>query len=84
MSVVSLDMTPNSKSTSYVLWGISGKTKNPTALGVFDVTGSGEHATRVGSDSRGYSGFTTFAVSKEPGHIPPASPSQLVASGEAA
>jgi Anti-sigma-K factor rskA len=79
--VVALDMTPNSTSTSYVLWGINGKTKNPTALGVFDVAGKNLETKQVGTDSRGYSGFTSFAVSHEEGHTPPAKPTGIVAAG---
>lgn len=81
VSVVSLDMTPNSKTTSYVLWGISGKTENPTALGVFDVASDHVQTRQVGTDSRGYSGFTSFAVSHEPGHTPPVTPTIIVAEG---
>ena len=72
VAVVALNMAPNSKSTSYVLWGINGKTKNPIALGVFDVASDHVQTRQVGTDSRGYSGFTSFAVSHEPGHTPPA------------
>lgn len=81
VSVVSLDMPPNSKATSYVLWGINGKTKNPVALGVFDVAGPNVQTRQVGTDSRGYSGFTSFAVSHESGHTPPATPTTVVAEG---
>jgi len=81
VAVVALNMTPNSKSTSYVLWGINGKTKNPIALGVFDVASDHVQTRQVGTDSRGYSGFSSFAVSREPGHTPPATPTTIVASG---
>ncbi len=83
VSVVASDMPPNSKSTSYVLWGINGKTKDPIALGVFDVASTHVQTRQVGTDSRGYSSFTSFAVSHEPGHTPPASPTTIVASGAA-
>ncbi len=83
VSVVASNMTPNSKSTSYVLWGINGKTKDPIALGVFDVASTHVQTRQVGADSRGYSGFTSFAVSHEPGHTPPTSPTTIVASGAA-
>jgi hypothetical protein len=81
VSVVALKMTPNSKSSSYVLWGINGTTKNPIALGVFDVAGAHVQTRQVGTDSRGYSSFTSFAVSHEPGHTPPTSPTTIVAEG---
>ncbi|MCW2529907.1 MAG: uncharacterized protein JWM76_4767 [Pseudonocardiales bacterium] len=82
VAVVPAGMEANSKSTSYVLWGIASATSAPVALGVFDVDGAGEQATQVGSDSRGYAGFTTFAISHEPGHTPPASPSTIIATGQ--
>lgn len=81
VAVVSLDLAPNSKSSSYVLWGISGKTKDPTALGVFDVASNHLQTRQVGTDSRGYSGFTSFAVSYEKGHTPPPRPTTIVAAG---
>jgi hypothetical protein len=82
VAVVPNGIEANSKTTSYVLWGIASATSAPVALGVFDVAGGGEQATQVGSDSRGYAGFTTFAISHEPGHTPPASPSTIVATGQ--
>jgi Anti-sigma-K factor rskA len=81
VAVVALDMTPNSKSMSYVLWGVNGKTKNPIALGVFDVASDHVQTRQVGTDSRGYSGFSSFAVSREAGHTPPAKPTTIVAAG---
>ena len=81
VSLVNLDMVPNSKSSSYVLWGINGKTTNPIALGVFDVAGKRVQNQQVGTDSRGYAGFNSFAVSHEPGHTPPAAPTTIVAEG---
>jgi hypothetical protein len=82
VAVVPDGIAANSKTTSYVLWGIATATSAPVALGVFDVGPSGQQATQVGSDSRGYAGFTTFAISHEPGHTPPASPSTIVATGQ--
>ena len=79
VSVFSKGIAPNSKSTSYVLWGISGKTANPVALGVFDVTGTHVQTAQVGDDSRGYGSFKAYAVSVEPGHTAPKSPSHIVA-----
>ena len=83
VTVVPEGMAVNSKSTTYVLWGRASATSSPVALGVFDVTGSKATAAQVGTDSRGYSSFTTFAVSQEPGRTPPAAPSHVVASGQA-
>ena len=81
VNVVSLDLAPNPKTTTYVLWGISGKTVGPTALGVFDISGTNVQTTQVATDSRGYKSFKQYAVSREPGHTPPPSPTTIVASG---
>ena len=83
ISVVSQNLTANSASTSYVLWGIAkGTNSAPTALGVFDVRGDKVQAMQVGSDSRGaYTDFKTYAISHEPGHTAPSRPSQIVALG---
>lgn len=83
VTVVPDGMSVNSATTSYVLWGIASATSAPVALGMFDVKNSHLQAVPVGSDSRGYSAFITFAISHEPGRSLPASPSQVIASGQA-
>ena len=50
-------------------------------FGVFDVASDHVQTRQVGTDSRGYAGFTSFAVSREPGHTPPATPTTIVAEG---
>lgn len=80
ISVVAQTMKANPASSSYVLWGIKTMGSDPIALGVFDVRGDKVQATQVAADSRGqYTEFTTYAVSQEPGHTPPAKPSTIVA-----
>ena len=81
VNVVSLSMAPNAKTSTYVLWGISGKTRGPTALGVFDIAGRRVQSAQVATDSRGYKSFTSYAVSREPGRTPPAAPTTIVATG---
>ncbi|MDQ6938294.1 MAG: anti-sigma factor [Actinomycetota bacterium] len=84
VSVVSDHIPVNARSNTYVLWGIAGTGKSPVALGVFDVRQTGLQTARVAADSRGgYTKFATFAVSREPGHTPPAKPSVIVALGNA-
>ncbi|MEP6853701.1 MAG: anti-sigma factor [bacterium] len=84
VSVVSSNIPVNAADKTYVLWGIAGPGKDPVALGVFDVRKSGLQTAKVGADSRGgYTRFPTFAVSREPGHSPPAKPSVVVALGSA-
>lgn len=63
----------------YVLWGLEGK--QPTALGTFDVSGQGPVVSSVPSvpEAPPYGGF---AVSLEPGRAAPASPTDIVASGQ--
>ncbi len=79
VNLVSLSMTPNAKTSTYVLWGINGKTAGPIALGVFDIDGKHVQSTQVATDSRGYASFTQYAVSREPGRTPPKSPTTIVA-----
>ncbi len=86
VDVVSTKMPKNSSATSYVLWGISGNgsATPPVALGVFDVTHTGLLSAQVGADSRGdYTAFKGFAISQEPGNVPPKTPSDVLATGNA-
>lgn len=63
----------------YVLWGLAGDA--PTALGTFDVSGRSPIVSSVPSKS-GASPYAGFAVSLEPGRTAPASPTEIVASGQ--
>lgn len=78
--LITVGMMPNPTSThTYVLWGIS--TAPPQALDAFDVTQGTTGPRRVGSADEADS-FTGYAISLEPGRSAPASPSQVVASGQ--
>ena len=74
-------LTPNDADHTYVLWGLDGET--PVGLGTFDMSGSGPVTTSVPSTPAG-TRFAGFAVSYEPGRTVPATPTQVVASGELA
>ncbi|MFC5066006.1 anti-sigma factor domain-containing protein [Actinomycetospora atypica] len=72
-------LAPNDADHTYVLWGLEGET--PVGLGTFDMSGSGPVTTSVPSTSAG-TRFAGFAVSYEPGRTVPATPTQVVASGQ--
>ena len=74
-------LAPNDADHTYVLWGLEGET--PVGLGTFDMAGSGPVTTSVPSTPAG-SRFAGFAVSYEPGRTVPATPTQVVASGQLA
>lgn len=74
-------LAPNDADHTYVLWGLEGE--SPVGLGTFDMSGSGPVTTSVPSTSAG-TRFAGFAVSYEPGRTVPATPTQVVASGELA
>lgn len=67
---------------TYVLWGIA-EGANPAPLGTFDVTGGDEGLLAVGS-APASAGYTTYAISIEPGRTAPAVPTQVVALGPVA
>ena len=66
---------------TYVLWGIRGNAA-PEAIGTFDVTRPRLDVDTVGSAGTGSDGYDTYAVSLEPGRQPPATPSEVLASGQ--
>ncbi|WP_018330197.1 anti-sigma factor [Actinomycetospora chiangmaiensis] len=71
----------NDTAHTYVLWGLAGG--RPVGLQAFDMSGSGPVTTSVPStvaDRR----VAGFAVSYEPGRTVPATPTQVVASGQLA
>jgi anti-sigma-K factor RskA len=74
-------LTPNDSEHTYVLWGLAdGK---PVGLTAFGMSGSGPVVQSVPSvEAAGQ--FAGFAVSLEPGHAVPATPTQVVASGQTA
>ena len=77
--VMTTGLPANGADEVYVLWGLVDGT--PSALGTFDVGGSGPTVASVPS-SAGPVPYGAFAVSLEPGHVAPASPTQVVASGQ--
>lgn len=79
-TVVPVNMPNTAGNAQYVLWGVpAGADAKPVALG--GVPGSGEARSVAGAADP--AGFTTFAVSVEPAGPVPASPSAVVASGQA-
>jgi anti-sigma-K factor RskA len=77
--LVTVGMPPNTASTTYVLWGIDGRSA-PVALGTFDVTSTDAHVQSVGSMGQN-DGYTAYAVSLEKGRAAPPAPSTVVAKG---
>ncbi|MFC4948108.1 anti-sigma factor [Pseudonocardia sp. GCM10023141] len=77
--VVAMAMAANAGDHTYVLWGIRAG-ESPQPLGAFDVSGSTEGLRTVGSGG----GFSTYAISLEPGRVAPAVPTDVVAKGQVA
>jgi anti-sigma factor RsiW len=79
--VVSQALAVNdSTDETYVLWGLHAGSAE--AIGTFDVVRSRLDVNAVGSAPTGSDAFDGYAVSIEPGRLPPATPSKVVASGE--
>ncbi|GAA4829298.1 hypothetical protein GCM10023201_15930 [Actinomycetospora corticicola] len=74
-------LPPNDGAHTYVLWGLAGG--RPVGLQAFDMSGSGPVTASVPSMSADRR-FAGFAVSYEPGRTVPATPTQVVASGQLA
>lgn len=80
VTVVPTAMAENSLADQvYVLWGLG--RGEPVPVQSFDVSPDVALAHTVGS-SAGAEAFTGYAVSLEPGRTPPASPSEVLASGQ--
>lgn len=78
-TLVTAGLDPNATDReTYVLWGIGDS--GPRAVGAFDVLGAGTDVRVVGPDVPG-DGFTTYAISIEPGRAAPVAPSTVVAVG---
>ena len=74
-------LAPNDHGHTYVLWGLADG--RPVGLTAFEMSGSGSVVRSVPSvEAAGR--FAGFAVSLEPGHAVPATPTQVVASGQTA
>jgi anti-sigma-K factor RskA len=80
--VYPLGLPVNSADNIYVAWGIPDGGA-PVPLGAFDVASADQGVLTVGSAPQAEE-FTTYAISIEPGRTAPASPTQVVASGEVA
>lgn len=78
--VYPLGLPANSAESIYVAWGIN-EGAAPVPLGTFDVAAAGEGLLTVGSTPQADE-FTTYAISIEPGRDAPASPTDVVATGE--
>jgi len=81
-AVVPLGLAPNGTNQTYVFWGLP-TSGSPQPLTVFDV-----HADSAGPETVNWpattDGLKTFAISLEPGHTMPATPTTVVASGAVA
>jgi hypothetical protein len=79
VAVVATRLPSNSEDHTYVLWGLNGAV--PVALAAFDVAQEAPGPQSV--PAAGASGkFTGYAVSLEPGRRAPATPTDVVASGQ--
>jgi anti-sigma-K factor RskA len=67
---------------TYVLWGLRDGDPTPEAIGTFDVVRPRLDVDDVGSARTGPDAYDTYAVSLEPGRQPPATPSEVLASGQ--
>jgi anti-sigma-K factor RskA len=67
---------------TYVLWGLREGSSEASAIGTFDVDRSRLDVDDVGSARTGSDDYDTYAVSLEPGRQAPATPSEVVASGQ--
>ena len=79
--VLASGLAPTDPDHSYVLWGLANG--RPVGLTAFEMSGSGPVVQSVPSvEAAGR--FAGYAVSLEPGHTVPATPTQVVASGRTA
>lgn len=72
----------NAKNSTYVVWGV-GK-GSPVPLGTFDVVSPRMDLRTVGSTATGLDGYSSYAISREPGRQAPAKPSDIIANGQVA
>jgi len=77
--MVATALEPNPSDHTYVMWGLAGGT--PTPLGTFDVPGPAPVVSSVPSGGEA-TPYGAYAVSLEPGRTAPASPTEVVASGQ--
>lgn len=82
LTLVPIELPANRvESQEYVLWGLGSGA--PVALGAFDVAADAPTVHTVGSVPQAEA-FTAYAVSLEPGQMPPAVPSDVMARGQVA
>jgi anti-sigma-K factor RskA len=82
LTLVPVDLPANRvENQEYVLWGLGSGA--PVALDAFDVAADAPIVHTVGSVPHAEA-FTAYAVSLEPGHTPPAAPSDVMARGQVA
>jgi hypothetical protein len=80
LTLVPIELPANrAESQEYVLWGLGSGA--PVALGAFDVAADAPRLHTVGSGPQAEA-FTGYAVSLEPGQMPPAVPSDVMARGQ--
>lgn len=77
-AVMPMNLKPNDSGHVYVVWGAS--TKAPVPLAVFDVRAGSTDPQLLAWSSDAHK-HTRFAVSLEPGHQAPPSPSEVLAGG---
>ncbi|MFD5831560.1 anti-sigma factor domain-containing protein [Lentzea sp. NPDC060358] len=80
-AVMPLNLEPNDDGHVYVVWGAS--TKAPVPLAVFDVRAGSTDPQLLPWSPEAHK-HTTFAVSLEPGHQAPPTPSEVLAGGQVA
>lgn len=80
--VYTVDLPANGRDNIYVAWGINPGAP-PVPLGAFDVATADQGLRTVGSAAEAEE-FAQYAISIEPGQVAPASPTQVVASGQVA
>ncbi|HEY0814683.1 MAG TPA: anti-sigma factor [Pseudonocardia sp.] len=78
-NLYTLGLGPNANDHTYVLWGIKDPSSAPQPLGAFDVAPRDSGMQVVGA--AGEDAFGAYAISLEPGRTPPASPTDVIASG---
>lgn len=78
--VYTLGLAANARDRIYVLWGI-GSDARPVPLGTFDVDRADQGLRTVGSAAEAED-YAQYAISIEPGRVAPASPTDVVASGQ--
>ena len=78
-NVYTIGLAANANDHTYVLWGLKDMSSAPEPLGAFDVAPRDPGLRAVGSS--GQDSFAAYAISLEPGRTPPATPTDVVASG---